>query len=91
MSKDETQIIRVKTESWVDNKNQLIFKKTIRQMRNMTKSNHYSFESEVGDNGCFEDIDFSNFDDGHYNLICHYEFDENGKCDRIIYSTKRLT
>lgn len=86
------QIIRVKTESWIDSANQLHFKKTIRQMRSLTNGKFYAFESELLDCGIcgFTDIDFSGMIDGFYELVCDYETDEYGICDNVNYHIKPL-
>ena len=83
------QIIRVKTESWVDLKKQLHFKKTVRQMRSLTKSDYYAFEDDVYDGG-FDLMDLGSLDDGFYQLICHYEQDENGNVDGVTYDFIRI-
>jgi len=83
------QIIRIKTESWVDCVYQLIFKKTIRQMRSLTNGDYYLFEDEVNED-FFEELDLGSCNDGFYQIIGNYETDENGNIDGCTYELTRL-
>lgn len=54
MAKDpQKDVIRVKTDRWVDCHGQLVIKKTIRQMRSMSESNrnYLAFEDELSQMG----------------------------------------
>ena len=72
MSKQK-QIIKVRTDVWTDNNNQLQIKKTIRQMRSLTEGDHYEFEDVVRCEPQFSDEEMevlAGLSDGLYIMHC---------------------
>lgn len=80
-------VIKVKTDVWIDSGGQLIYKKTIRQMRTLTDVDWYAFEEELGGAGGPEGLEgIEDLADGLYRMACYYDTDEHGVCDGVSYS-----